>query len=51
MSRHSRRPHRQPQRRQPRSVLVLQIGLVLLQGGLALVEFADAVTSLLGHVW
>lgn len=46
LSRHSRKP-----RRQSRFVLVLQVGLVVLQLWLALIESVDAITRLLGDLW
>ncbi|WP_189155030.1 hypothetical protein [Lentzea pudingi] len=52
MSRHSREPRRQPQRRRSQqAVLALQAGLVLLQLGLVLLESLDAITRLLGHLF
>lgn len=50
MSKHSGKHSRKP-RRQSQSVLVLQIGFVLLQLGLVLIEVVDAVTRLLGYLW
>lgn len=46
LSRHSRKP-----RRQSRLVLVLQLGLVVLQLWLALVESVETITRLLGDLW
>jgi hypothetical protein len=46
LSRHFRKP-----RRQSRFVLVLQVGLVVLQLCLALIESVDAITRLLGDLW
>lgn len=52
MSRHSRQPRRQPQRRRSQqAVLVLQAGLVLLQLSLVVIESLDAIARLLGHLW
>lgn len=49
MNKPSRKPSRKP-RGQSQPVLVLQIGLVVLQLGLALIEIVDMVTSLLSHL-
>jgi hypothetical protein len=43
--------HRRKPRRQSRVVLVLQLGLVVLQLYLALVEGVDAITRLLDDLW
>lgn len=46
MSRHSRKASRQS-----RHILVLQLGLLLLQLCLALMESVDAITRMLGDLW
>ncbi|HEY0640158.1 MAG TPA: hypothetical protein VGD67_21220 [Pseudonocardiaceae bacterium] len=46
MSKHSRKPRRQSQ-----FILVLQLGLVVLQLSLVLIESVHAITRLLGDLW
>jgi hypothetical protein len=46
LSRHSRKP-----RHQSRRLLVLQVGLVVLQLVLVLLDSAATIASLIGHLW